>query len=615
MADGHPSSSRQPPVSPLGPSHSRRARSASADIANAPLPSASDRGLTASDLIAHQSLLEQQAREAIPFSYTRASCTYEKGYIRQPLWACKTCAHLNDEEDVPINVCAGCSIGCHADHELVELFAKRDARCDCGMMPSDQEEPHLHPCKLRAPPQHLIDANTRNVYSRNHHGHFCYCEKGYTYDPLEEEETMFQCLVCEDWFHESCTSLTTNDIDQGRGHVIDRQAPLIAHESFDSFICDACVRENRPLLHYVGKEGWGACLEIPDGIKEEENGEQDKETSSSHPSPAEGCEGPSTQMLVEAEGQQPRKYLVVGLPANKEEQEEMKSRKAREAELIAQSDAESARMRANMKRSLSPIVERAGDDEAGPGSKRAKVEDSNDGDRSPGIIHYRPATPLPPGWRGHIRTEEPRLASRTYPWEATEAARRNLERPRSPSCRRPPIAPLVERLLRQPLPTTGLYEDDSYNPGNRQSTQCRLDVFLDEGQDEEEGALGESSSSAIKGWRKRLCRCSTCVAELTSYRHLAGILQEEETYEPPSSPHAQAQQLEHAGSPDDDAASSTSSSYDMAMSALSSLPRAQTLEAMQGYSRLKDALYEHLRPFAREGRMVDKSAITEFFED
>ncbi|PWN29532.1 hypothetical protein BDZ90DRAFT_249257 [Jaminaea rosea] len=468
MADGHPSSSRQPPVSPLATSHSRRARSASADTANAPLPSASDRGLTASDLIAHQSLLEQQAREAIPFSYTRASCTYEKGYIRQPLWACKTCAHLNDEEDVPINVCAGCSIGCHADHELVELFAKRDARCDCGMMPSDQGEPHLHPCKLRAPPQHLIDANTRNVYSRNHHGHFCYCEKGYTYDPLEEEETMFQCLVCEDWFHESCTSLTTNDVDPGRGHVIERQAPLIAHESFDSFICDACVRENRPLLHYVGKEGWGACLEMPDGVKEEENEEKDKEASSSfHPSRAEGWEGSSTEMLVEAEGQQPRKYLVVGLPANTEEQEEMKSRKAREAELIAQSDAESA----------------------------------------------------------------------------------------------------------------------------------------------------QSSSSAIKGWRKRLCRCSTCVAELTSYRHLAGILQEEETYEPPSSPRALAQQLEHAGSPDDDATSSTSSSYDMAMSALSSLPRAQTLEAMQGYSRLKDALYEHLRPFAREGRMVDESAITEFFED
>ena len=173
----------------------------------------------------------------------------------------------------------------------------------------------------------------------------------------------------------------------------------------------------------------------------------------------------------------------------------------------------------------------------------------------------------------------------------------------------------------------------------------RLDIFLSEGNEDEgdvaEGSSSGSISSAIKGWRKRLCRCSTCVAQLKSTRELAGILQEEETYEPPSSPQLPASQPQSQrqsqgdrpgslfaaaaaaggsnsqgnGEDDDDAASSSSSSYDMAMSALSSLPRAQTLEALQGYSRLKDALYEHLRPFAREGRMVDEATITSFFEE
>lgn len=76
----------------------------------------SDDNFTADDLIAAQDALEAEARDALPFSF--AQCTYDLGYLKQPLFACRTC--LNDSA-----VCAACSISCHGEHELVELFNRR----------------------------------------------------------------------------------------------------------------------------------------------------------------------------------------------------------------------------------------------------------------------------------------------------------------------------------------------------------------------------------------------------------------------------------------------------------------------------------------------------------
>lgn len=63
-------------------------------------------GFTAEQLINKQAELEEQAREAIPFDFMKGLCTYDKGYIRQPVYACRTCGGGG--------VCAGCSVGCHA---------------------------------------------------------------------------------------------------------------------------------------------------------------------------------------------------------------------------------------------------------------------------------------------------------------------------------------------------------------------------------------------------------------------------------------------------------------------------------------------------------------------
>lgn len=72
------------------------------------------------------------------------SCTYTKGYILQPVYACRTCY---TEEHA--GFCLTCSMNCHIVrisclvwvcvlnvllkyHDVIELYNKRNFRCDCG---------------------------------------------------------------------------------------------------------------------------------------------------------------------------------------------------------------------------------------------------------------------------------------------------------------------------------------------------------------------------------------------------------------------------------------------------------------------------------------------------
>ena len=54
---------------------------------------------------------------------------------RQPLYACLTCLPVNpDPSSTPVvaGVCLACSYNCHEGCQLVELYTKRNFRCDCG---------------------------------------------------------------------------------------------------------------------------------------------------------------------------------------------------------------------------------------------------------------------------------------------------------------------------------------------------------------------------------------------------------------------------------------------------------------------------------------------------
>ncbi|BGP31889.1 hypothetical protein JCM10296v2_003668 [Rhodotorula toruloides] len=202
------------------------------------VPSSDD--FVADDLIGAQEALEAEAREIMPYKFD--ACTYDLGYIKQPLFACQTC--LNDRA-----VCAACSIACHGDHSLVELFNRRDFRCDCGTEAMGAGSF----CSI----SHRNDApaNTRNRYDKNFQGVFCFC--GRPYDPHTEVEDMLQCLVCEDWLHESCVF-----------GAPDSEPPL-RQDEFDTMVCQRCVRGNgevrRIFERYAGVEGTGVMLVGSDG--------------------------------------------------------------------------------------------------------------------------------------------------------------------------------------------------------------------------------------------------------------------------------------------------------------------------------------------------------------
>lgn len=133
--------------------------------------------LTVAEILESQVSLLREAAEALPHQFSQ--CTYALGYIRQAVYLCRTC-------NLTRGICSACSIACHTDHEQLELFPKRNFRCDCPTAALPQQ------CTLHAKTE---VANTDNVYGQNFTGVFCRC--GREYDAEKEMETMIQCLACE----------------------------------------------------------------------------------------------------------------------------------------------------------------------------------------------------------------------------------------------------------------------------------------------------------------------------------------------------------------------------------------------------------------------------------
>lgn len=138
--------------------------------------------------------------------YEPGKCTYTESTEdigRQQVYACLTCFRNPKNKGERNGICYSCSIQCHSDHELVELFTKRDFTCDCGTT----RMASFGGCNLRKnfdsldPPE-----SVSNIYSHNFEGKFCDCDQSFV--PEDQKGTMFQCLlgdVClEDWFHEEC---------------------------------------------------------------------------------------------------------------------------------------------------------------------------------------------------------------------------------------------------------------------------------------------------------------------------------------------------------------------------------------------------------------------------
>jgi len=150
-------------------------------------------------------------------------CTYDKGHFHQNVYACQTCSKVCKRQ---FGFCFGCSMNCHVDHEVYELFDKRDFRCDCPTIVLTD-----HECQLHAS---VSSINTNNKYNHNFDGLYCWCNKPYDHS---SDVVMIQCVLCQDWFHEEC-------IKKGHKYVIPTE------EYLNDFICGDCTSKYQFLLYY-----------------------------------------------------------------------------------------------------------------------------------------------------------------------------------------------------------------------------------------------------------------------------------------------------------------------------------------------------------------------------
>ncbi|KAL3652775.1 hypothetical protein CASFOL_002456 [Castilleja foliolosa] len=156
-------------------------------------------------------------------------CTYSKGYMkRQAVFSCLTCT-----PDGNAGVCTACALSCHEGHEIVELWTKRNFRCDCGNSKFGEFF-----CKLLASKD---VENSNNLYNHNFKGTYCTCDLPFPDPNAEEQEEMIQCCICEDWFHEDHIGLESSDkIPKDEGGE-----PL-----YEDFICQGCATVCSFLIYY-----------------------------------------------------------------------------------------------------------------------------------------------------------------------------------------------------------------------------------------------------------------------------------------------------------------------------------------------------------------------------
>ncbi|KAJ2093494.1 hypothetical protein IW138_000345 [Coemansia sp. RSA 986] len=197
--------------------------------------------VTAFGYLQKQADLEREAAEVLPGKFDE--CTFDRGYIRQPLYACLTCTHppaeycssasvkvsSDKKETPPAGMCYSCSIECHSGHDIVELFTKRNFRCDCGtrrLLPRTRT--HSPCCSLKGTRTALAKLeNTENAYNHNFWGFYCRCNK--FYDPENESAEMVLCYVCNDWFHDSCIGMMPKEGE------------------YEDYICRTCVASHAVL--------------------------------------------------------------------------------------------------------------------------------------------------------------------------------------------------------------------------------------------------------------------------------------------------------------------------------------------------------------------------------
>ncbi|KAJ1733765.1 hypothetical protein LPJ61_001407 [Coemansia biformis] len=233
-----------------------------------PASAAGDGGeavVTACSYLAMQAELEREAAEVLSGKFDE--CTFDMGYVHQPLFACLTCtrppaeyartAHADgaagpagaggtDEATEPAGMCYSCSIECHTGHDVVELFTKRHFRCDCGtrrLLPQTAAGSTTC-CQLKKTRAALAESeNHDNEYNHNFWGFYCRCDR--FYNPSSESGLMVQCYMCNDWYHDACVGT------------------MPAEDDYADYICRECVAKHA-VVRYI-RSAKATCGVVSDG--------------------------------------------------------------------------------------------------------------------------------------------------------------------------------------------------------------------------------------------------------------------------------------------------------------------------------------------------------------
>ncbi|KRZ00612.1 putative E3 ubiquitin-protein ligase UBR7, partial [Trichinella zimbabwensis] len=133
---------------------------------------------------------------------------------------------------------------CHNTHDALQLYTKRNFRCDCG------NSTNKDVCCSFIPEKDPV--NEKNLYGHNFEGKYCYCNEK-SNETMEDD--MFTCIFCEDWFH--------------KGHITG------SYEDGDNeLICKGCAAKRPFLSFYIEKYG---VMEKTDEDKKSETETADAE--------------------------------------------------------------------------------------------------------------------------------------------------------------------------------------------------------------------------------------------------------------------------------------------------------------------------------------------------
>lgn len=197
-----------------------------------------------------------------------------KGYIkRQALYSCLTCCpESRTNLSKAAGICLACSYQCHENHELIELYTKRNFRCDCPTERISQNKctfstkTNNNALKNQSSNSSNINENNdnnnkkfpenkENIYNQNFSGVYCVCKRPYPDldDPIQDE--MIQCVICEDWYHTR--------------HLNSSFIPKV--ESYSEMICGNCMEKFDFLKDYTEGYSHNKIEKMNDDDNEKKN--------------------------------------------------------------------------------------------------------------------------------------------------------------------------------------------------------------------------------------------------------------------------------------------------------------------------------------------------------